>query len=162
MIYTVGDLQAKLDDISSRYVKVEIDGVLRGVVYKDDIEEWCSRKKPRARLRKVFFVGREYMVKIGINLYPASSEDLWEKVPKHSLEEEKERASAQFNKTKDVNHEVPLVSWDERTGILHIKENERDNSQNDKSITTVQRDASCIGFFGRIKRWLRGDVSYKK
>lgn len=162
MLYTIKDVRERIDEmLPARYAKVEIDGVIRGIAYMDDLRERAFHwsETGRRKIRKVFLSGKTYDVRIGINLYPASEEEIWTHVDKQIDKLAKCAERIRENQENDkANIPEPLVHWDANTGIIKIRE-DRDKGET-KRVKT--KDHKKHSFFERIKRWLKGDVKYKR
>ena len=161
MLYTIENVREKLDNLNSRFVKVEIDGEIKGIALMSDLRErvFAHGENGRRRIRKVFLSGTMYDVSIGINLYPATEQDLW--TPRGHIKDERDRCLGQpvvshQGKEDAMNTCEPLVSWDVNTGIIKIR-NDTDNRRH-KSTKKGER----VGIIERIRRWLKGDKHYKR
>lgn len=161
MLYTIKDVREKLAEMSSPYAKVEVDGEIKGIAYMNDLREWAFywSKNGRRKIRKVFLSGKTYDVQIGINLYPTTQEELWTHADRQidKLAKCGERISENRENDK-ANISEPLVHWDAKTGIIKIRE-DKDKGGN-KSVKT--KDRKKYGLLERIKRWLKGDVGFRR
>lgn len=155
MLYTMKDVREKLDNMVSRYVKVEIDGEIKGIAYMDDLRERAFDwgESGRKKIRKVFLSGKTFDVRIGINLYPATVSELWSNVERR-LDELNNTMSTR--KEESANLLNPLVSYNAKTGMVHFPDDEEEKSQ--KPEKTINK----VGLFERIRSWLKGDRELKR
>ena len=151
------ELREKIDTLSSRYVKVEIDGVIKGIAYIDDIREQVFYENGRRKIKKVFLNGRTQEVRIGINLYPATVEDLFaaplDEVRYRTRNYGIEHATG-FEDKEDEKLPKPLVSWNQKSGIIRI--------ENDETKQSAEKEVKKQGLFYKICRWLKGDICYRR
>lgn len=165
MLYTIRDICKQLDDIDTRYLKVEVDGELKGACLKSDMESWIyqyGNPDSKRRIKQIFLGGATHDVRIGINLYPLAAGEFWDfqnakdnsymsKVQWRGVEVERkprEEAMAQIH---------PLVHWDSENGLIHF-----DDSLTGRHKKPNKKKSPKEGFFTRIKKWLKGDKGYKK
>lgn len=165
MLYTMKDVREKLDNMVSRYVKVEIDGEIKGIAYMDDLREraFAWGESGRKKIRKVFLSGKTFDVRIGINLYPATSSELWCTVERRldELNNISERPMS-TKKEESANLFNPLVSYDEKTGMVHFPDDKEEKSQKPKKTIKPEKTINKVGLFERIRSWLKGDRELKR
>ena len=160
MLYTIREVRERLDNMISRYVKVEIDGEIKGVAYMDDLREqaFSWSENGRKRIRKVFLSGRVYDVRIGINLYPAMPDDIWKDLGQRTQKlqnDVKRRGAEREGEVRNIPQPLVSYDYDGRTGIFTIRKDESPkNHESEKPKKS--------GIFERLKRWIKGDVEYKR
>ena len=155
MFYTAQEIEERIEEIATPFVKVEVDGAIVGCIYKDDLLYSLRRTMRRDyiyqgrdnRLKEIFIYGRKYPIAIGINVYPASSQDLWRRMAQQERSE-KEKAE------RDASNVRPLVTWDAYHGIIHIEEGGK--------CKKIDREKPKRGFWRKVRGWLRGDIGFRK
>ena len=170
MLYTIEDVKDKLRSIEDtcRLIKVEIDGEVKGFSPYSDLWDQVVCENNRRRIRKVFLAGKTYDVRIGINLYKASPDELWGGDAKRSVDEE------QREKAELRGLPKPIVSYDAQSGLIRFRNRasifvENAGTDNAKLFTRddlknkkkPKRTEKC-GIFERVLRWIKGDVGYKR
>ena len=181
MLYTIKDIRQKLSEINTRYVKVEIDGEIKGAAIMSDLQEQMGQygESNRRRVRRVFLSGVEYDVNIGINLYPLSSDEFWKFQENREVDclksirdaaarevavdnskriyEMRKRLDEERSNILSAKEAKPLVRWDKDTGLLHFNE---DTGKMEK--VRRKKEYPEQGLFARFKRWLKGDKGWKR
>lgn len=65
MLYTIKDVRLRLSEISSRYIKVEVDGEVKGVALMSDLQEQIRNygDSSRRRIKRLFLTYIHYRMK---------------------------------------------------------------------------------------------------
>lgn len=191
MIKTVKGVTAKLTtarDMGYKYCKVSVDNNNIGCALIKDILDsisYCST--PGGKIRTFVHRGYEYSVDEGIEITILTDEEFLEHyigLPcnKDLVEKEQDkvmRDALEKMKIQDVG-KLTKEEMDHLNGMLEARDalrntikanpveedddDEEDEDEEEEQIEDEERnnDKPKDGFFSRFKRWLKGDVGYKR
>lgn len=190
MIKTVKGVTAKLTtamDMGYKYCKVSVDNNNIGcALIKDILDSISYCCTPGGKIRTFIHRGYEYSVEEGIEITILTDEEFLEhyiglpcnkdlvekeqdKVMRDALEKMKIKDIAKLTKDEIENLNGMLDARDALRNTIKatpVEEDDEDEEEDEEEeqIEDEERnnDKPKDGFFSRFKRWLKGDVGYKR
>ena len=174
-LYSIYDVEKALLDNISNYVRVEIDGVDSGLVYRLDLLDSLSKKygyltsarKKNSKITSLKIYGKEHEVKHSIRIYNASPDEMFKYIFRKEEEvEENQRneSTVSFDEDSEDKGSIRQMSMfgiqgSPRIDVPSLNRISLTNGDKDENVAVKKQ---TDGLFDRFKRWLQGDRRYKK